>query len=222
VPLMLSRPTPYGRTSVNYLEVVCKPGIFSYGTFGCTQYSQHRKTRAILRSEGDPCLCTTTHPTGIAAVIGERSLWERRMTMGQIGTTSKRGANGHAFSPKAGRARQLLVAWTWELSFTVSRDAVGNLYTRRVGSVPTAASLLTWSHLDNQLLMGSLTESTMCWRGLKKAMKHVRVTRRSPVKLVCWSNEEGSRFQLGCEGFAVSTGKRQLSESLTGTAKEAS
>jgi hypothetical protein len=147
--------------------------------------------------------------------IGERHLWERRMTMGQIGATSKRGVNRQAFSPEAGRAQQLLVTWGWEVSFTVSIDAVGNLYTRRAGSLPTASPLLTWNHLDSQLLMGSLTESTVCWRGLKKAMKHVRVTRRSPLKLVCWSNEEGSRFQLGCEGFAVSTGKRQLSESLT-------
>jgi hypothetical protein len=70
--------------------------------------------------------------------------------------------------------------------------------------------------------MGSLTGRTVRWRGLKQAMKHARVPRGSPVKLVCWSNEKGSRFQLGCKGLPVFTGKRQLSASLTGTAKEGS
>jgi beta-ureidopropionase / N-carbamoyl-L-amino-acid hydrolase len=65
------------------------------------------------------------------------------MTMGQIGATSKRGANRQAFSPEAGRAQQLPEAWAWEVIFAISIDAVGNLYTRRVGSVPIAAPELT-------------------------------------------------------------------------------
>jgi hypothetical protein len=74
------------------------------------------------------------------------------MTMGQIGATSKRGVNRQAFSPEVGRAHQLLVAWTWEASFTLSIDAVGNLYMRGLGSVPTAAPELSTTMMYTQML----------------------------------------------------------------------
>jgi len=51
-------------------------------------------------------------------------------------------------------------------------------------------------------------------------MHHAGVTTRHPVELVCWSNEEGSRFQPGCMGSSVFTGTRQLHEFFTSIDKD--
>src|SRR6266511_1650042 len=72
--------------------------------------SQRAKARASPLREGNPSLSTTIHTTGIAAVIDERRLWERHMTMAKIGATSLGRVNHQAFSPGDSRARQLLVA----------------------------------------------------------------------------------------------------------------
>jgi len=167
-------------------------------------------------------MSTTIHTTGVTVAIDARRLWERHMTMAQIGATPKGGVNRQAFSPEDGRARQLLVAWARELGLTVSLDAVGNLYVRREGSDPTAAPVLTGSHLDSQPTGGKFDGAYGVLAGFEvlEAIQHGGVTTRRPVELVCWSNEEGSRFQPGCMGSSVFTDKRQLSEFLTDTDKD--
>ena len=90
---------------------------------------------------------STTHTTEVATAINERRLWQRHMTMAQIDATPRGGVNRQAFSREDGRARQLLVAWARELGCTVSMDTIGNLYVRREGTEPSAAPVLTGSHL---------------------------------------------------------------------------
>ena len=167
-------------------------------------------------------MSTTIHTAGVAAAVDARRLWERHMTMAQIGATPKGGVNRQAFSPEDSRARQLLVAWARALGFSVSMDAIGNLYVRREGTDPTASPVLTGSHLDSQPTGGKFDGAYGVLAGFEvlEAMQHVGVTTRRAVELVCWSNEEGSRFQPGCMGSSVFTGKRQLSEFLTGIDKD--
>ena len=163
----------------------------------------------------------TTYTTAVAAAIDERRLWERHMTMAQIGATPRGGVNRQAFSPEDGRARQLLVAWARELGCTVSMDAIGNLYVRREGTDPSAAPILTGSHLDSQPTGGKFDGAYGVLAGFEvlEAMQQAGVTTRRAVELVCWSNEEGSRFQPGCMGSSVFTGQRQLNEFLLDTDK---
>ena len=167
-------------------------------------------------------MSTTVHTTGVAAAIDERRLWQRHMTMAQIGATPRGGVNRQAFSPEDGRARQLLLAWARELGCTVSIDVIGNLYVRREGTDPTAAPVLTGSHLDSQPTGGKFDGAYGVLAGFEvlEAMQQAGVTTRRPVELVCWSNEEGSRFQPGCMGSSVFTGKRQLNEFLLDTDKD--
>lgn len=167
-------------------------------------------------------MSTTHHTSGIAAAIDERRLWERHMAMARIGATPRGGVNRQAFSPEDGRARQLLVTWARQLGCTVSIDAVGNVYVRRAGSEPTAAPVLTGSHLDSQPTGGKFDGAYGVLAGFEvlEAMQHAGVITRRPIELVCWSNEEGSRFQPGCMGSSVFTGKRQLSEFLRDTDKD--
>src|SRR5262245_59534226 len=165
---------------------------------------------------------TTMHTTEVARAIDEPRLWQRHMTMAQIGATPRGGVNRQAFSPEDGRARQLLVAWARELGCAVSMDAIGNLYVRRQGTDPSATPVLTGSHLDSQPTGGKFDGAYGVLAGFEvlEAMQQIGLTTRRPVELVCWSNEEGSRFQPGCMGSSVFTGKRQLHEFLNDTDKE--
>src|SRR5262249_17528201 len=80
----------------------------------------------------------------------------------------------------------------------------------------SAAPILTGSHLDSQPTGGKFDGAFGVLAGFEvlEAMQQAGVTTRRPVELVCWSNEEGSRFQPGCMGSSVFTGKRQLNEFL--------
>jgi N-carbamoyl-L-amino-acid hydrolase len=144
------------------------------------------------------------------------------MAMANIGATPKGGVNRQAFSPEDGQARQLLVAWARELGFAVSLDAIGNLYVRRAGTDPAAVPVLTGSHLDSQPTGGKFdgTYGVLAGFEVLQAMQHAGVTTRRPVELVVWSNEEGSRFQPGCMGSAVFTGKKHIGDLLAVTDKD--
>src|SRR5262245_1648589 len=85
-----------------------------------------------------------------AAAINAQRLWERHMTLGEVGATPRGGVNRQVFSPEDGRARQLMVRWAREYGFAVSTDAIGNLFMRRPGTDTEAAPVLTGSHLDSQ------------------------------------------------------------------------
>jgi N-carbamoyl-L-amino-acid hydrolase len=155
----------------------------------------------------------------ITAAIDEQRLWERHMAMAKIGATPRDGVNRQAFSPEDGQARQLLVAWARELGFEVSIDAIGNLYVRRPGTDPQATPVLTGSHLDSQPTGGKFDGAYGVLAGFEalQALQQARVNTRRPVEVVVWSNEEGSRFQPGCMGSAVFTGKRHLHDLCTVT-----
>jgi N-carbamoyl-L-amino-acid hydrolase len=160
--------------------------------------------------------------TGVAAAIDEQRLWERHMAMGKIGATPKGGVNRQAFSPADGQARQLLITWARELGFEVSIDAIGNLYIRRQGTEAEAAPVLTGSHLDSQPTGGKFDGAYGVLAGFEvlQAMQHAGITTKRPVEVVTWSNEEGSRFQPGCMGSAVFTGKQHIGDFLSATDKD--
>src|SRR3546814_7656223 len=82
-----------------------------------------------------------------AAAVDETRLWNRLMTMAEIGATPRGGVNRPALSPDDARARRLLADWAVELGFSVAIDEVANLYVRRPGSDPDAAPVRTGSHL---------------------------------------------------------------------------
>ncbi len=147
--------------------------------------------------------------------IDEQRLWERHMTMAQIGATPKGGVNRQALSPEDVQARRLLMSWAHELGFAVSTDDVGNLFVRREGRNPSAAPVLTGSHLDSQPTGGKFDGAYGVLAGfeaLQAIHETGRITQR-PLEVVAWVNEEGSRFQPGCTGSLVFSGQAQL-ESL--------
>ncbi|ETW98970.1 MAG: hypothetical protein ETSY1_16715 [Candidatus Entotheonella factor] len=148
--------------------------------------------------------------------IDEQRLWNRHMTMAQIGATPKGGVNRQALSPEDVRARQLLTAWARELGFTVSTDEVGNLFVRREGTDSNTAPVLTGSHLDSQPTGGKFDGAYGVLAGFEalQAIHETGVSTKRPLEVVAWVNEEGSRFQPGCTGSLIFSGKARLDDLL--------
>ncbi|ETX02380.1 M20 family metallo-hydrolase [Candidatus Entotheonella palauensis] len=148
--------------------------------------------------------------------IDEQRLWNRHMTMAQIGATPKGGVNRQALSPEDVQARQLLTSWARELGFTVSTDEIGNLFVRREGSESHAAPVLTGSHLDSQPTGGKFDGAYGVLAGFEalQAIHETGVATKRPLEVVAWVNEEGSRFQPGCTGSLIFSGKARLDDLL--------
>ncbi|MFL9924052.1 Zn-dependent hydrolase [Herbaspirillum lusitanum] len=139
--------------------------------------------------------------------INATRLWQRLMTLAQIGATPNGGVNRQALSAEEIEAWHVMLAWAAEAGLDAFTDPAGNLFLRLAGRDATALPVLSGSHLDSQPTGGrfdgvygvlaalevlvSLSESG--WRPQRDLI------------MVAWMNEEGSRFapgMMGSEGFA--------------------
>ena len=148
------------------------------------------------------------------ARVDEDRLWQRHMHMAQIGAIPGNGVNRAAFSQEDIAARKVLIGWACERGFTVSTDAIGNLFVRRDGTDPGAPPVMTGSHLDSQPRGGRFDGTYGVLAGLEalEAIDAAGVTTRRAIELVAWSNEEGGRFAPCTMGSAVFTGARRLDD----------
>jgi N-carbamoyl-L-amino-acid hydrolase len=156
------------------------------------------------------------HQDAISRVDADR-LWQRHMEMAQIGAIPGNGVNRAAFSAEDIRARHLLVSWARARNFSVSQDAIGNLFLRRPGLDPDAAPVMSGSHMDSQPRGGRFDGIFGVLAALEalEAIDEAHLATRRPIEVVAWSNEEGGRFAPCTMGSAVYTGARSLEE-LTG------
>src|SRR5689334_19767142 len=159
---------------------------------------------------------TTERMPRLAAAVDEARLWRRHVEMAAIGATAKGGVNRQALTQEDGRARALLAAWAEARGFAVSSDAIGNLFVRRAGSERDAAPVVTGSHLDTQPTGGRFDGVYGVLAGFEalEALEDAVVATRRPVEVVAWTNEEGSRFQPGCMGSMVFSGRMPLDDAL--------
>ena len=153
------------------------------------------------------------HQDAISRVDPDR-LWQRHMSMAQIGAIPDNGVNRAAFSAEDIRARHLLVSWARARNFSVSQDAIGNLFLRRPGLDPDAPPVLTGSHMDSQPRGGRFDGIFGVLAALEalEAIDEAQVATRRAIEVVAWSNEEGGRFAPCTMGSAVYTGARRLDE----------
>lgn len=154
--------------------------------------------------------------------IDTARLWARHMHMATIGAIAGNGVNRAALSAEDIAARKVLIGWARERGFGVAMDAIGNLFIRRAGLDPTAAPVMTGSHMDSQPRGGRFDGMYGVLAGLEalEAIDEAGVATRRAIELVVWTNEEGSRFQPCTMGSAVYTGERRLDEILDVTDNE--
>ena len=144
-------------------------------------------------------------------VNGER-LWQRLMTMAEIGATPAGGCNRQALSDEDARGRALFVSWCEAAGLSCRYDAVGNLFARREGQRSAAPAVMTGSHLDTQPSGGKFDGVFGVLAGLEavESMNDAGVVTAHPIELVVWTNEEGSRFDAAMMGSAVWAGNLSL------------
>lgn len=161
----------------------------------------------------------TSAQTRPAAAVREDRLWQRHLDMAKLGATAKGGVNRQALSPEDAAARRLLAAWASARGFAVSTDAIGNLFVRRAGRDPTAAPILTGSHMDSQPTGGRFDGIYGVLAGFEalEAFEDAGIATARPLELVAWMNEEGSRFQPAPMGSAVYAGALPLERALAVT-----
>ncbi len=155
----------------------------------------------------------------VAAAVDADRLWRRHMELAAIGATPKGGVNRPALSPEDAEARRRLIGWARARGFTVSVDAIANLFVRAPGADAAAAPVVSGSHLDTQPAGGrfdGIYGVLAAFEVLEAAADAGVVTRR-PLEAVVWTNEEGSRFQPTTMGSAVFAGRLPLERALAAT-----
>jgi N-carbamoyl-L-amino-acid hydrolase len=140
-------------------------------------------------------------------INGER-LWQSLMEMAKIGATEKGGVCRLALSDLDKAGRELFIRWCEEARCTVSIDRMGNIFARRPGRNPALAPVLAGSHLDTQPTGGRFDGVYGVLAGLEviRTLNDLDYETEAPIEVVCWTNEEGSRFSPPMVGSGVFAG----------------
>src|SRR5436190_5728434 len=154
-----------------------------------------------------------------AKAVREDRLWQRHIDMAKLGGTPKGGVNRQALSAEDAAARNLLASWAKARGFSVSTDAIGNLFVRRAGTDPQAKPVMSGSHMDSQPTGGRFDGMYGVLAAFEalEALEDAGIRTKRPLIAVAWTNEEGSRFQPGAMGSAVFAGAYRLDDMLRQT-----
>jgi len=161
-------------------------------------------------------MATTSDDRKASAAVREARLWQRHVDMAKLGATARGGVNRQALSAEDVAARKLLASWAVSRGFTLSTDAIGNLFVRRAGEQNDAAPVMTGSHMDSQPTGGRFDGIYGVLAGFEvlEALEDAGIRTRRPIEVVAWMNEEGSRFPVGAMGSAVFAGRLALDKAL--------
>lgn len=151
-----------------------------------------------------------------ALLINGQRLWQSLMDLAQLGATAKGGVCRLALTELDRQARDLFVKWCEEAGCTVSVDAIGNIFARRLGRDPQRAPVMTGSHIDTQPTGGKFDGCFGVLAGLEviRTLNDLGLETDAPIEVVVWTNEEGSRFAPCMMGSGVFAGKLDLAETL--------
>ena len=143
-------------------------------------------------------------------------LWQAHKEMAVFGATPKGGMGRLALTDDDKKARDLFVEWSKAAGCEIRVDAVGNIFARRAGTDRSAAPVMTGSHLDTQPLGGRFDGILGVLSGLEivRTLNEAKVQHEKPIDVVCWTDEEGSRFGAGCVGSNAFVDKRSVADTL--------
>lgn len=164
---------------------------------------------------------TDLSPPALATVpaIDARRLWQRLMSLAEIGATARGGVCRLALTELDRQGRGRFVQWARELGCTLRTDAIGNLFARRAGADDTRPAVATGSHLDTQPTGGKFDGNYGVLAGLEviATLNDAGVRTRAPLEVCVWTNEEGSRFVPVMMGSGVYAGAFTLEHALAAT-----
>ncbi|WP_293861264.1 Zn-dependent hydrolase [uncultured Alsobacter sp.] len=128
--------------------------------------------------------------------INPQRLWDALMDTAKIGGTAKGGIRRLTLSDEDKRVRDWFKAECEKLGCTVTVDEVGNMFARRPGKDNARLPICMGSHLDTQPTGGKFDGVLGVLGGLEvlRTLHETGYETTSPIELVNWTNEEGSRF----------------------------
>lgn len=124
-----------------------------------------------------------------------------------VGALSNGGIRRLALTDEDRLMREMFVQWLQEAGLQVRVDDFGNIYGRKEGRDSDAPPVLIGSHLDTQPEGGRYDGILGVLGGLEvlRCLQDNEVVCDRPIELICFTNEEGSRFEppiLGAGGLS--------------------
>jgi beta-ureidopropionase / N-carbamoyl-L-amino-acid hydrolase len=143
-----------------------------------------------------------------ALEIDGSRLWQTLMASAAIGAGAKGGLSRLALTDDDKAMRDLFVRWCHDAGCTVTVDRVGNIFARRAGLEPALKPVMIGSHLDTQVAGGRFDGVLGVLAGLEviRTLDDRGIRTRRPIEVVCWTNEEGVRFQPPMMGAGAFVG----------------
>jgi beta-ureidopropionase / N-carbamoyl-L-amino-acid hydrolase len=143
-------------------------------------------------------------------------LWQSLMELARIGATPKGGVKRLTLTDTDRVARDLFARWAREAGLELRVDAIGNMFARRAGRDPSLAPVAMGSHLDSQPSGGKFDGAYGVMAGLEvlRTLNDAGIETRTPLEVVSWTNEEGSRFTPVMMGSGVFVGVFPLGHAL--------
>jgi len=146
---------------------------------------------------------------GSELIVNRDRLWNTLMDMGRIGALPNGGCNRPSLSEADKQGRDLFIDWCRKAGCQIIFDAAGNIFARRPGRNPSRPAVATGSHLDTQPHGGKFDGIYGVLAGLEvvRALNDANVETDAPIDVICWTNEEGVRFDPPLAGSQAFAGK---------------
>jgi len=128
--------------------------------------------------------------------INQARLWDSIMEMAKIGATAKGGCNRLALTDLDREGRDLFISWCKDAGCSITIDSMGNIFARRPGKNDALEPVAFGSHLDTQPTGGKFDGVFGVLAGLEvvRTLNDHSYETDTPLEIVVWTNEEGSRF----------------------------
>ncbi|WP_282077385.1 Zn-dependent hydrolase [Epibacterium ulvae] len=144
--------------------------------------------------------------------INAERLWDTLEVSARIGVGKSTGLSRLALSDDDKAMRDQFVQWCTAAGCVLRVDGAGNIFARREGKDPSLPAVVMGSHLDTQVAGGRYDGILGVLSGLEviRTLNDQNVDTRRAVEVVCWTNEEGVRFQPPMMGAGVFCGVHAL------------
>ena len=151
--------------------------------------------------------------------IDPERLWESLERSAEIGRFRDVGLRRLALSAEDKQMRDLFVDWAKAAGCTVEIDRLGNIFARRPGTDPSLPPVAIGSHLDTQICGGRYDGilGVLCGLEIVRTLNDRGLQTKRGIEVICWTNEEGARFNPPMMGSMAFAGVLPLESVLTTT-----
>jgi N-carbamoyl-L-amino-acid hydrolase len=128
--------------------------------------------------------------------VNAERLWNNIMETAKFGGTAKGGICRLTLTDSDRQVRDWFVKAGESISCAVTIDEMGNIFVRRPGRDNTLPPITIGSHLDTQPSGGKFDGIVGVLSGLEvlRTLNEADYTTETPLEVINWTNEEGSRF----------------------------